>query len=442
MKISAIYVVMAIASFLYIEGIKSVTPKRKNLFGIFMMTCIMFINFMTNDFNPKNTAYSSFQSDSESLVVNLVNAKNAGVETGRYGLGWYYPKTKNCKSYISQYGLQGKIFQFFYKVPCHHAICSIFTAFVFALLSLLIAKKYDKILGACFFITFLLSPWIVNFARNLYWVEFTWFIPMLIGLVISFGYEKLTKKILCYVGIFIAILIKCLCGYEYITVVMLAEISFPLIDFFVSLFEKDKKRTFAIFKTIIIMGIVSLVAFIVAIAIHANIRGEGNVIEGMKSIYKRDVLRRTLGGNFEDFAHMNASAFFRESFESSIIKVLLMYQKFSTEIVAGISGRLFMLLELMPILIFIHQYRLRKLQKKDVIAYIVFGITCVSWFVLGKSHSYIHTHMNYVLWYFGFIQICFYVIVKQVMNFFKEKIKFYFKNREEVEERFLESTSD
>lgn len=31
------------------------------------------------------------------------------------------------------------------------------------------------------------------------------------------------------------------------------------------------------------------------------------------------------------------------------------------------------------------------------------------------AHSYVHTHMNYVLWYFGFVQICIYILCKQVM---------------------------
>ena len=36
-------------------------------------------------------------------------------------------------------------------------------------------------------------------------------------------------------------------------------------------------------------------------------------------------------------------------------------------------------------------------------------LTSVSWFVLGKAHSYIHTHMNFAMWYFGFVQLLFYI---------------------------------
>ena len=88
-------------------------------------------------------------------------------------------------AYRSQYGLQGKVFKHLARLIGNRGIvsnlnllCCVITAFVFAVIVVLLAKKYNEILAACFFVTFWLSPWIINFARNLYWVEFTWFIPM------------------------------------------------------------------------------------------------------------------------------------------------------------------------------------------------------------------------------------------------------------------------
>ena len=43
--------------------------------------------------------------------------------------------------------------------------------------------------------------------------------------------------------------------------------------------------------------------------------------------------------------------------------------------------------------------------------YTVSFLATISWFVLAKAHSYIHTHMNYVLWYFGFVQVCLYILI-------------------------------
>lgn len=52
--------------------------------------------------------------------------------------------------------------------------------------------------------------------------------------------------------------------------------------------------------------------------------------------------------------------------------------------------------------------------------YYVMLLAPMSWFVLAKSHSYVHTHMNFVLWYFGFIAIMIYMIIimiKEICNF-------------------------
>ena len=105
-----------------------------------------------------------------------------------------------------------------------------------------------------FYITFLLSPWIVNFARNLYWVEFTWFLPMLIGLYCSYRIHSKNCRIFCYVAGFLTIAAKCLCGYEYISTIMLGLIAFLLIDFLKSVFEKDFKKSKLLFNTIFILS--------------------------------------------------------------------------------------------------------------------------------------------------------------------------------------------
>lgn len=321
--------------------------------------------------------------------------------------------------YASQYGLQGKIFTKLYKyvksIDNLNLLCALGTASVFSLIIILIRKKYNVLMACCFFVTFLLSPWIINFARNLYWVEFTWFLPMLAGLICSIWIEKKWCRIFSYIFAFIAILVKCLCGYEYITTIMLGMISFLLVDFVVSLISKNKEKAKQILKTTIIVGIVALFAFAAAIVLHAQIKGNGGIIEGIKLIIKNDVLRRTNGGDLNDFAEN-----LWPSLNASIWEVLCKYFHFSTEIITGIEGNVFAIISGLPVLIFVYNIAKKKCDYTDMSMYIVFFLTSISWFVLAKSHSYVHTHMNFVLWYFGYIQICFYIIVKQVIDFLKE----------------------
>ena len=207
-----------------------------------------------------------------------------------------------------------------------------------------------------------------------------------------------------------SIAIKSLCGYEYISTVMMGLIAFILIELIVAILERNKRLSILLFRTTIIIGVAALIGFITAISIHATLRGEGSILEGIHDIIERDVLRRTNGGSLNDFDEV-----YWPSLNASTWEVFCKYFKFSTEIIAGITGNLFPILCIMPLLIFLFDiYKKIKINARHVAAYVVFFMTTISWICLAKGHSYIHTHMNYVLWYFGFIQICFYIIISRI----------------------------
>ena len=320
--------------------------------------------------------------------------------------------------YISQYGLQGKIFQQVTKfMDDEHyeenleLLCSILTAIVLCMIIILTAVKYNLLFAVCFGVTFLLSPWIVNFAGSVYWVEFTWFFPMLIGLICSIWINKRYVKVTCCIVAFITIAVKSLCGYEYITTVMLGLIAFLLIDCGMAIIKKDKERKVCLLRMIFTLGVIALAAFSFAICIHALLRGEGNLLNGIKGIIKNDVLRRVGGGSMNDF-----DAVYWPSLNASVWEVVRKYFHFSTDIIAGLDANLFPMLCLIPIIIFIYDYIRGQINLEEVMMYVVFFVTGMSWFVLGKSHSYVHVLMNYVMWYFGFVQCCFYIIANKIRN--------------------------
>ena len=107
------------------------------------------------------------------------------------------------------------------------------------------------------------------------------------------------------------------------------------------------------------------------------------------------------------------------SFNASVWETYSQYFHFSTEVITGIPGNLFPLLCVVPICIFGYEYKTRKMHIELLAMYVIFFLTSVSWFCLAKGHSYIHTVINYVLWYFGFVQICIYIIVNKVIEMHK-----------------------
>lgn len=369
--------------------------------------------------------------DNGSKIVVSLNAgkvlgyvKNGSLDEASFFDSNLQPLAKSrITAYESQYGLNGKIFRHMARylddkqeIATLNLFCSILTAIIVVLIVLLVFAKYNITMAGCFFAVFWLSPWVVNFARNLYWVEFTWYIPMLAGLFCSWKIENRKCRIISYAAAFLSIFMKCLCGYEYISVIMMALIGFLLVDLIKFIFEKDKNQCKLLLRTIMIIGVIAFMGFMAAICVHAPLRGNGSMIAGIKNIFEQDVLRRTVGGNLNDF-----SGEYWSSFNASIWETYSKYFHFETEIITGIAGNLFPLLCVVPLCIFLFDYSKKKIHIEEVAMYIVFFLTSISWFCLAKGHSYVHIHMNYVLWYFGFIQICIYIIVNRCVCMLKHK---------------------
>lgn len=323
--------------------------------------------------------------------------------------------------YSAQFGLHGKIFRRlskYFSIETLHLLCSLATAFVLVAICYLISQKYNLLFAGVFYVTFLLSPWIVNFARNLYWVEFTWFIPMAIGLFCSKNIDKRLCRIVSYLGATASIALKCLCGYEYISTIMMGLITFLLVDFVEAVVAKERGKQVLLFRTTLIIGVSALLGFAIAICLHASIRANGNgIIEGIKEIFFNDVLRRTYGADINLFSRFTGLE--AEAVNASMWEVLCKYFRFDTQIITGVPGNLFPVLCLIPLVIFVSDYKKKQTNYRKIAMYIVCFCSTISWYVLAKCHSYVHTHMNFVLWYFGFVQVCLYVIFEKLANWRK-----------------------
>ena len=174
---------------------------------------------------------------------------------------------------------------------------------------------------------------------------------------------------------------------------------------------KNKEKSILLFRTTFAMGIIALLSFMAAICMHAILRGNGNILEGIITIFKSDVLRRTAGADLNQL-----SANLWDSMNASIWEVLCRYFHFNTDIIIGVPGKLFQVICIIPLGIFVYDFHNKKLDLIKVALYIVTFFTSISWIVLAKSHSYVHTFLNFILWYFGFIQICIYIICDKFLR--------------------------
>ncbi len=391
--------------------------------------------------------FKNFQSDSENLVLSKIYADKYGYDMS-YGLerSYLYDQKTNepvstieplvdalskreeidgieFSTYTSQIGLQGYTYSFLYNklhIPVHvlQSINCLILAIVLTEICFLLAKKYGNLLGTVFFVTFFLSPWVVAFARNLYWVEFTWFLPALFTLKLSLDQKH---KLRYLTLLFLSVLLKCACGYEYISTILVFCASFFVIDFFVA---KDKKIKKAIFITAFEVSITALAGFTTVLLLHGFMRGDGSVLEGVKTIYREDIARRTLSvpgsENFLNRSDSYEDVRLTNSINAKISETVKTYFYWNTNVILGIEGQYFNLLIFTSIALLVYNYIKKENNcKRDIVMFIIFGACPLSWFILAKAHSYVHIHMNYVLWYFGFIQVCLYITIKSLLRSLK-----------------------
>ncbi|MBP3295417.1 MAG: hypothetical protein J6M27_02450, partial [Lachnospiraceae bacterium] len=327
--------------------------------------------------------------------------------------------TSRLEAYRSHYGLQGKIFTFLASgderengIGRLNLICALVTAAVFVVLTFLLKKRYNTLFAGCFYITWLLSPWISGFAHNLYWVEFTWFLPMLAGLICSMRSEVKKCRIVCYIFLYVGILIRSLCGYEYVSTIMMSAVTFLAADIFLGIIRREEKEKIVRhFQTFIIASIMALLGFVTAILIHSIVKGNGDITRGMLRIWQEDVMRRTNGADLNAF-----DSSYWPSMNASVWEVFCKYFHFKTEILTGIPGSVFPVICLAPIVILAGGYWRKKTDYEMLFLYVWFFGATISWYCLAKSHSYVHVHLNYVLWYIGFVPICLYIICKGLLN--------------------------
>ncbi len=401
----------------------------------FNITSILIIIFTTSLFNYNYIV--SFETYSDSLVWGKIISKKINSADSKFGLQSVTyndgeilkiilnkdPKTdfylnnfeKIDKSkyefgvYKSQFGIQGYFYDFLYnhvvkKIEILFGLNFRFSIFVLKLfqvfllsfilvfICIYIKKLYGNISFFVYLFTFLFSPWIIKYASNLYFFTPFLFLPMFISLIAL----KNINNFYYYLPLFfLAVLIKSLSGYEFLSTIMLSGIIFPIAALIDDDYNKKK-----ILKLIILSSIFMVTGFIVAFILHSGIRGE-NYYLGLESILNQDIIRRTWPVDSDN--------------DGSLIITILKYFTIGwlhDNLFVGINGILFF-----PILFIMTLYFVIKHEnKKNLLKFIVFLSLPFSWFILAKNHSFIHYHLNTLLWYFGFVQFCLIIIINKIVD--------------------------
>lgn len=356
--------------------------------------------------------------------------------------------------YRSSFGLQGWLFgvlhtHFGLSIQQMYAVNSLALALVVSALFAFLGKHFSLAASSGFALTLILSPWVVLFARNLFWVEWTWFLPLLAAIALGNRAVLVSRDgYLLAAALFGAFFLKSLCGYDYLTTIFIASLA-PLLFFL----TKNKKGIRDSLHVLSLAGIAMVMGFVCALLLHAA-SFPGSFKEGFAHINKTANKRLSSDNPAALIASVCPDSVdkavcaqdYSESLTSSRTKVVARYFAFKDFLpwLGNIEGELskqFKLElrsiynsgEISRVKAIFQKYPLSNLMAiftltLSTVVFLAFLLTLawkthrmksgqfplavlvwtsflapLSWFILFKGHSYIHTYLNYVLWFIGFV---------------------------------------
>jgi|GEM_PF-2546674 len=218
-----------------------------------------------------DTGTLAFLGSDSFLIVDRI-AKSAD-------LAWY------DQVYLSQFGLQGILLSLLYKACNYPGITafSLITAQVFAATTAAIygcvtplIKRHLGLVGVVvFWMTLAFSPWVATFSHSIYWAFFSMALPMVFcACAADRLFQGSRSRWGFIIGLVLLILVRSLCGYEYITTVTLLTFAGYLIA------TLDKERTPSLMHLVMLFG-ACMAGFFLALAIHwvqlINIPNSGGI---------------------------------------------------------------------------------------------------------------------------------------------------------------------
>ncbi|WP_281651128.1 hypothetical protein [Helicobacter bilis] len=321
--------------------------------------------------------------------------------------------------YRSTIGVQGFFYAWLYQslglenLKPLYKLTAFCNALALLMCAILLGKIFGRAFGIIFFLSLFTSGWVANFGGSLYFSFAFWILPAIIAFSlyrVAATQNKLSKTTLtlfCLAYMF-AIALRASMSYEFLTSIILFSLSPFIVSFIYGVLTSYQSPFLSLsvkkaFKYGLGLFILACVGFLLTFIIHTYIRGGGDLWAGLMDIYHNDFLRRMVGGNPKDFHPGYAPSLTANAFE--VIKIYLSKP---------------FLLFLLGVSMLVCLVESNKSYRNFYIALLIcFALPAISWFVLGKSHSYLHTHFCFVLWYLGFWASIIYI---PLHYFYRKKI--------------------
>ena len=429
---------------------------------------LLFFGFFANTWRVADQNwFATHQKDTEAHIMGrMVKSRQDGIFSAGGLNGWGTAKSTDAEwipstergpqytaylyelsfdkfsTYNSQPAGQGMIFSLLDRlIPLSPKIklglFYVLTAFLSAIaLTAIVGWFYDEFGGwvAIFVIgSAVLSQWLTVFGKNLWWSLWAFYLPMIVVMYFLKRYRETLDRQLIRFGIviFIAVSIKCFInGYEYITTT-LVMMMVPFVYYVIL----DKWGGRQCVKWTLAAGLGSGVAiFLSFIMLSFQIgAAKDGFMDGVEHIVW-SFGKRTYA-NAEDYppvyaASLNAGTLsVVMTYMNGVFFDLNNYLSISNDFVSNflLKVRYYYLIVLFIVMSALLFWRSNKVMPTKRQPHFT-ALICVtwfsmlaplSWFVIFKAHSYIHTHMSFLLWQMPFTLFGFAVIGSTVIAWTK-----------------------
>lgn len=337
-------------------------------------------------------------------------------EQNRY---WYRDNTpvspQDFQAYTHQTGLQGWAFGVLNKVlsvfedrgEAREIILYNINSMLFYMATLLVClavwRAWGPLSALAWLCTVVFAPWPQRGMKDLYWCLWTWLLPALAGLLLCAVTRRRGKTPWwCYLLVFAACMVRCMCGFEFITTfLILCEI--PL--------------CYAAAKAYFVRRDPHGALVWLGRTVGAGVSALGGVTAALALWFAQEWL--CFGSAADAWQNMTRAVTDRVSLTDGAVRdvnvpqVLAQYFRESTEPLlqlgpVSVTAWQLLLFALLVGAVSVVVCLRRGTAAQLVPPCIVWGLGLAapaSWMVLSKAHAAIHTHLVPMLWHFAFVPI-------------------------------------
>ncbi len=394
----------------------------------------LFLSFFTNSFGVANEDwFANFQSDSESYVIGrLVKSRQDGILAagGLPGLGSLttvpvdyadnpfsdqysayanHYRFRAFTTYDSQIGGQGMLFGILdrvlaaspeTKLRVFHGLTASISALVLSAIVLWFYFEFRSVVAVGVLLSIICSQWLVVFGRNLWWSLWAFYVPL--GAVLYYLRPPARRRAVNLAALFgvvaLGVFVKCVVnGYEYITTTIVMVL---VPGVFYGAVERWPVRRWIQILSVSIAGACSAVVASMVLLCFQIASVRGRVAAGVSHIIY-SFAKRTRG----DPTRLPAE--FGDSLRAGTAPVIARYLT-GTYFLNMRYVYLIAVVIAMSLALYVRSRSAREeaIRRKEmalILATWVAFLGPVSWFVVFKAHSFIHTHMDFIVWQMPFV---------------------------------------